>query len=241
MIKVDSVRKSYAGGTEVLKGISFTCDKRKIYSLVGRNGVGKSTLINCIAGLLPVSQGRIEILGQSVSPSNRSALRNVGFVFEDHSMVEKFTAREQLEFTASLYKITNINTRIDELVQLLELPTQKSKYIESYSSGTRSKIALACALIHSPDILILDEPFNGLDIQVSNRLFAYLKEYVAKGKCALITTHQVNIISELSDYVLILKNGMIDPVYSFSELLDAAAGVTEERNQLGAFLERCIE
>lgn len=241
MIRVDSVYKAYSQGNEVLKGLSLTCEKGKIHTLVGRNGTGKSTLINSIAGLIPVNKGTIEIMGQRVNPRSRSPLRQVGFVFEEHSLVEKFTAMEQLEFTASLYRLRNIKARIDYLIQLLELPTEKSKYIESYSSGTRSKIAIACALIHSPDILILDEPFNGLDIPISNKLFAYIKEYVAQGKCAFITTHQVNIISELSDFILILKNGQINPVFSFMELMKASSAYPEQRNPIGSFLEKCLE
>ncbi len=241
MISVNSVYKTYSSGSEVLRGLSLVCERGNIYTLVGKNGTGKSTLINSMAGLIPVNKGKIEIMGQEVNPGHRSALRSVGFVFEEHSLIEKFTAKEQLEFIAGLYKLKNSKSRIEYLVELLELPTDSSKYIESYSYGTISKIAIACALIHSPDILILDEPFRGLDIPTSNKLFEYLKKYVAEGKCAFITTHEVNIISELSDFVLILNKGQIRSVFSFSELMEKSSVYSGERNPLGTFLERCLD
>ena len=241
MISVNSVYKTYSGDEDILKGLNFKCEKGYIYTLIGKNGAGKSTLINSMAGLISIDKGSIEIMKKEVGPNKRSVLSSVGFVFEEHSLVEKFTAREQLEFTANLYKLKNYRTKIGELVELLELPSENSKYIESYSSGMRSKVAIACALIHSPDILILDEPFRGLDIPISNKLFGYLKDYVVKGKCAFITTHQLNIISELSDYILILKEGQIHSFFSYEDLLKQSSIYSNQRNPLGTYLEKCLD
>lgn len=241
MISLNSVYKAYSGNENILKGLNLKCERGYIYTLIGKNGAGKSTLINSMAGLISIDRGNIEIMGNEISRKKRASLSRVGFVFEEHSLVEKFTTREQLEFTAGLYKIKDHRKTIDHLIQLLELPSDDSKYIESYSSGMRSKVAIACALIHSPDILILDEPFRGLDIPISNKLFSYIKDYVAKGRCAFITTHQINIISELSDFIMILKDGQINACFSFDELLKASTIYSDQRNPLGSFLEKCLD
>lgn len=240
MISINNVRKAYYRGPEVLNGLDFKCEKGNIYTLVGKNGTGKSTLINAIAGLLSVDNGNIEIMGEGVGPRKRSALSRVGFVFEEHSLVQKFTAREQLQFTAGLYGMKNYKDRVHELMELLELPSDNSKYIEAYSTGMKSKVAIGCALIHFPDILILDEPFRGLDIPISNKLFGYIKDYVGNDRCAFITTHQINIISEISDFILILKEGRIDASFSFEALLKESAIYADTRNALGMYLEKCI-
>lgn len=235
MIEFKGVIKSF-NGNPVIRDFSMTANPGMISCLVGKNGAGKSTLVNLAMGLLRLDGGEVKILGQKVDRSNRGVLKRVGFVLEEPSYVESFSAKEQLEFMGRLYEVPNLKTRIDELIDFFSLPKDNKKLITQYSTGMQAKVAMASALIHKPEVLILDEPFNGLDLPSYDKLLAYLKDYVSNGNCVLITTHHVDVIMELSDRVAIIKSGQLHFNYSFQELKERADVYKDERAPIKKYL-----
>lgn len=235
MIQYKNVFKSF-DKMEVIRDFSLDCKEGTINCLVGKNGAGKSTLVNLSMGLLKADSGNIRILGEKIDRKNRSIIRNVGYVLDEPIYVESFSANEQLEFLGRLYRIPNLKSRIDDLISFFNLPTDNKMRISQYSSGTKAKVALACALIHQPKILILDEPFKGLDLISYDKVLSYLKKYATKGNCILITSHQIDVIIEISDRVALLKNGKLHFNYSVVELQEKAIEIQSEKNSIKKFL-----
>lgn len=235
MIRYKEVIKSFNGNL-VIRNFSMTANPGMISCLVGKNGAGKSTLVNLAMGLLRLDGGEVQILGHKVDRQNREVLQRVGFVLEEPSFVESFSAKEQLEFIGRLYKVSNLKGRINELIEFFDLPADNKKLISRYSTGMQAKVAMACAIIHKPEVLILDEPFNGLDLPSYDKLLAYLKDYASNGNCVLITTHHVDVIMELSDRVALIKNGLLHFDYSFEELKERADVYKDERSPIKKYL-----
>lgn len=236
MIKIQNIHKNYGQGN-VLEGLSMKVDTGEIRGLLGINGAGKSTLINIIAGLIPFDSGSIEILGKRSNKKNCSILKKVGFVFEEPTYVEKFTALEQLKFTAQLYRLKNYTSRIEELIELFALPKEK-KYIEAYSTGMKARISLACALIHDPQILILDEPLSGIDLLMSSKIRAWLQD---KKITILISTHQFDLISNFVHSLSIIKKGEIMLTKPIIELEKEAKKQFNETMPLQKWVEQILD
>jgi ABC-2 type transport system ATP-binding protein len=204
MIQYSNVTKSYNGKLAV-NNISFYCQSGSINCLVGRNGSGKSTIINLASGLVFPNKGQIKIFGE---PLDRNLLGKVGFVFEKPIYVEKFSALEQLEFIGRLHKIRNLKSRVNFLIDFFDLPNDKKK-ICNYSEGMKAKVSIACAIVHDPEIVFLDESFKDLDIPSQEKLMSLLKEFVQMDKCVLLSTHQIDVINEICDNICVVKNGEI--------------------------------
>jgi len=240
MIEFNNISKSFKG-INVLTDFNLVCEKGKIQCLVGKNGAGKSTLINISTGLLSSNSGNVKILEKEINPDKRKILDKVGFVLENPLYIEQFTAIEQLQFLGKIYKIDNLKHRINELIEFFDLPSDK-KRISEYSTGMKSKVSLACALIHSPKVLILDEPFEGLDIGSYDALLQYLKEYASNGNTILITTHQVDVIIEISDYTALIKDGKLAENLSYLELYEISKNKfdKEERSPIKRYIRESI-
>ena len=210
MIKVNNIKKSY-NNYSVLKGVDLVCEKGKIQALLGANGAGKTTLIHIISGLLKKDGGECFIDNEEITYNNYSYRANVGYVLEMPMYIESFTAKEYLEFIARLHKLNKdtIKLRIQELLDFFELPTQDKKYIKDFSRGMKGKISFAASLIHNPQFLILDEPFNGMDFLTIQKTVSLLQNMKNKGTTILVTSHQYDIIAEVSDSFALLKDGII--------------------------------
>lgn len=241
MVEFQQIVKSY-GGRKVIENLTLSCLPGRVQCLVGKNGAGKSTLVNISTGLMRPDSGHVRILGEDICDGDRTVVQNVGYVLEKPFYIERFSASEQLQFMGELYKIQNLQARIEELLDFFELPTDNKKRIYEYSSGMRSKVSLACALIHSPEVLILDEPFTGSDLGSFDKQLNFLKDYVSKGNTILITTHLVDVIVEIGDFTAILKDGHLLLNLSFDEIQRNAShyGV-EERFPIKRFLRETLE
>lgn len=216
MVEFIKVYKSI-DNNQILSNINLTCNKGEIQCLVGRNGAGKSTLINVSTGLLSLNKGEVKILGENVSPISRNIFRKVGFVLAEPLLIDSFTAKEQLLFVGKVFKVLNLKERIEYVLDLLGLPSGK-KPIKNYSTGMKLKVSLGCALIHNPEVLILDEPFESLDIGSVDFLLKYFRSYAKNGATILLTTHQIDIMYEICDNVAMIKNGEIKQNLSFEKL-----------------------
>jgi ABC-2 type transport system ATP-binding protein len=210
MIQIEHVQKSFKE-KQVLRDVSLTCEQGKIQALLGINGAGKTTLIHIISQLLKAEQGTFSIDGESVTDDSYLYKRKVGYVFEAPMYAEKFTAYEYLDFVSKLYQLPKsvAKERIEELLLFFELENENKKSIQRFSKGMKSKISLAASLIHSPKYLIYDEPFDGIDFLMSQKLIRLFKEMAAKGITFLITSHQFELIADMADNFAILKDGKI--------------------------------
>jgi ABC-2 type transport system ATP-binding protein len=208
MIKINNLYKSYRHH-EVLKGLCLEVPRGKIQSILGRNGSGKSTLLRCVSNVIDYEAGDIFISNISIKADN-TYRKHVGYVFDSPLYIDKFSTVEYLTFLGMLYKMpkSKVKQRIDVLLDTFELPHDR-KYIESYSGGMKCKVSLAAALLHEPKYLILDEPFNGLDFIACQRFSRILKDIAGQGGTILITSHQFDLISPVSDMFGLLVNGKI--------------------------------
>ncbi len=217
MITIEKVSKKFKDKT-ILKEVSLNIETGKIKGLIGNNGVGKSTLIKIIAGLVRPDSGFVSIGGEKVSPFSYKYRRLVGYVFDKPLYSEKLKGGEFLQLVANLYEIKNNEKVINELMFFFDLINDKNTLIENYSKGMQQKISLCAALIHSPKYLILDEPFNGLDNDTLNKLIFYLKENAQNGSTIFVTSHQIDILSELCSSIALLENGYLIPDLTSQDL-----------------------
>lgn len=210
MIRIIQTAKSYRRNP-VLTEVNLTCEKGKIQALLGENGSGKTTLVNIISGFIKSDKGEIFINEKKVTPRNYHYRNHAGYVLETPLYLDKLSAREFLTFLAKMYNIPNkeYTKKIEEILQFFDLPLDNKKYIESYSKGMKQKVSLAAAILHEPDYLVLDEPFNGLDFISLQNFSQIAKQMAHKGCTILITSHQFDAIASLCDRLALLKDGKI--------------------------------
>ena len=208
IIEIKNLSKQY--GTEsALDNFSLSIAKGEIFGLLGPNGSGKSTTINIIIDLISITSGSVKIFGEDIQ--NKEYKENIGAVPEILGLFEQLKGIEQIYFIGKIYGLNKntIKTRSDELFSFFNLKNAKGQMINTYSTGMKKKLALMCALIHNPDLLILDEPFEGMDpvaTKKTKQLFRDLKE---QGKTILITSHILGYLENLCDKVAIINKGKL--------------------------------
>lgn len=213
-ILIKDLHKSY-GNKEVLKGINLEVNQGELFGFIGRNGVGKSTTIDCCIGLKPFNSGEIYIDGMSIKDKPLQVKDRIGYSSSEPITYEEMTGYGYLEFIASIYRLdsslflknfTLLSKRFDLQGSDLYKP------IKEYSHGMKQKVSLIASLIHSPSIWVLDEPTVGLDPFTSNSLIETMKEYVKSGKTCFVATHNIELIASIADRVAIINNGVIAKV-----------------------------
>lgn len=212
MISVRKLGKNF-GKQPVLEGLDLSVSPGEVVVLVGKNGCGKSTLIQAIAGLIPVDAGTVLIDEAPIGTRYHPVLRRVGFVFDQPIYVEGFSGWKYLEFVGRLYGLdkTESQQRATELLEFFDLPTGQKK-IADYSKGMKKKISFAAALIHKPRYLVLDEPFDGMDAATVLKASEQLRELAVQGTGVLLVTHQNGLIRELATTVATMGQGKISRV-----------------------------
>ena len=196
-----------------VNGIDLRVERGTFYGFLGPNGAGKSTTIKMLTGLLAPSEGEMLILGQNILEP-RAALevkRHLGVIPEDLALFDNLTAREYLTFVGRMYLLERdtIRSRIDELLPLLGLEEEEKKFTMEYSHGMKKKLALAAALLPNPDLLFLDEPFEGVDAVTSRVIRDLLAGYVARGSTVFLTSHVLEIVEKLCSHVGIIVKGSL--------------------------------
>lgn len=218
-LSIKDVHKSY-GKKEVVKGVSFNVNKGEIYGYIGKNGVGKSTLIDCIVGLKDFNSGDIEIFGKSIKNNAVEAKSIFGYVPSEPTCYKMMSGREYLEFIASCYDLTQeaFEDNVKYLQEKFSLPDEDlDRRISDYSHGMQQKVCLMASLIHNPKLWILDEPTVGLDIMVYEVLLKMFKDYARAGNTVLITSHNLDLVSAICDKVAIVNNGVIAAQLDFKK------------------------
>jgi ABC-2 type transport system ATP-binding protein len=202
--------------------LDLRVERGTFYGFLGPNGAGKSTTIKMLTGLLAPSDGAIRVLGKDMRDPKESLEGKalIGVLPEDLALFDNLTAREHLTFIGRMYLLPpeTIRTRIDELLSLLGLQKDETKLTLEYSHGMKKKLALAAALLPNPDLLFLDEPFEGVDAITSRTIRDMLTAYVARGSTVFLTSHVLDIVEKLCTHVGIIANGQLVEQGSLEEL-----------------------
>jgi ABC-2 type transport system ATP-binding protein len=231
-IVAEDVRKAY-GDLKAVDGVSLTVAEGEFFGILGPNGAGKTTTLEIIEGLREADSGTVTLLGQSPWPRNTALLPRIGVQLQATAFFEKLTAREQLRTFASLYKVST--ARADEMLELVGLTDKADTREDKLSGGQRQRLSIACALIHDPDIVFLDEPTAALDPQARRNLWDVLRAIQERGKTILYTTHYLDEAEILCDRVAIMDQGRIlamDAPATLVRGLDAPTRVILERGSL---------
>ncbi|BBO35245.1 efflux ABC transporter [Lacipirellula parvula] len=212
----------YFDDVQAVKSVNLAVQRGSLYGFLGPNGAGKSTTIKMLTGILVPSSGEISLLGKN--PWNRdesiAIKQRTGVVPEDLALFDNLTAREYLTFTGRMYSMDlgTIRTRSEELLSLLKLEGVEKKLTVEYSHGMKKKLALAAAILPNPDLLFLDEPFEGVDAVTSRVIRDILSIYVGRGSTVFITSHVLEIIERICTHVGIIANGQLVEQTSLEEL-----------------------
>ena len=208
-IRIESLSKTYAGGKEALRDVSLDIPRGQIFGLLGPNGAGKSTLINILAGLVVKTSGKAVIWGFDIDEHPRNAKRSIGVVPQEIIFDPFFTPRETLEIQAGLYGIAKAQRQSDELLAAMRLTDKANAYARTLSGGMKRRLLVAKAMVHSPPILVLDEPTAGVDVELRRQLWDYVRQLHATGVSIVLTTHYLEEAEELCDRVAIINHGHI--------------------------------
>ncbi len=208
-IVIDGLEKTYAGGKRALDGVTFDVPRGQIFGLLGPNGAGKSTIINILSGMVQKTGGRARIWGFDIDEHPRNAKASIGIVPQEILFDPFFTPVEALELQAGLYGVPKAKRRSMELLRAVHLEDKATAYSRSLSGGMKRRLLVAKAMVHSPPVLVLDEPTAGVDIELRQQLWAYVRELNAQGVTIVLTTHYLEEAEELCDRIAIINHGQL--------------------------------
>lgn len=221
-IEIRGLAKSY-GDVRALAGIDLSIRRGQFFGLLGPNGAGKSTTIHILTGLVTFSEGQVRVLGCDVVRDYRITRRHIGLAPQEFNFDRFFPIREILILQAGYYGIPRVEAarRADALLERFGLASKAEDKIWKLSGGMKRRLLIAKAMIHEPDILILDEPTAGVDVELRRALWSYLRKLNAEGKTILLTTHYIEEAEELCEEVAIIDQGRIVAQGSPDELVQA--------------------
>lgn len=208
MISVNNLHKTYGGHT-ALGGVDFEISRGEFVLLFGPNGAGKTTLLKILTTILSPTKGDVSVNDTPVTQNSNEIRTQIGFVSHDPFLYENLSALENLVFFAGLYNVAEAENRAKELLETLQLSSRENELVRNYSKGMKQRVAFARALIHSPDIIFLDEPLSGLDLIGASIITDILGEYKSQGKTILMSTHNLDDCAGLADRIIVLVSGKI--------------------------------
>ena len=210
MLEVANLTKRFAG-VHVLRGVSFAAPPGQILGYLGPNGSGKSTTFKIIAGLLEPTLGEIRLNGINIGEDSVAFRRELGYVPDEPSLYTHLTAPEYLLLVGRLRDLpeARLRAQIADALELLDLSASAGKLMSAFSKGMRQRVLLGAALLHDPQLLVLDEPFSGLDVSASLLLVAVLRALAGRGKTILLSSHRMDLVETLCERVIILHRGQI--------------------------------
>ncbi|NEU74686.1 daunorubicin resistance protein DrrA family ABC transporter ATP-binding protein [Hassallia byssoidea VB512170] len=224
-VLIQNLQKRY-GTVEAVKDVSFQVELGEIFGLLGPNGAGKTTTLRTLCTLTTPDAGKIEVSGISVLDNPKAARQRLGYVAQEVAPDKVLTGRELLQLQAALYHLPGkmIKERVNTMLDLLGLQEYANKKTGTYSGGLRKRLDLAAGLLHAPDVLVLDEPTVGLDIDSRFVVWDFLRKLRAAGTTVLITSHYLEEIDALADRVAIIDRGVVIAAGTPSELKDKLGG-----------------
>ncbi len=226
-ITIEHLGKIYAAkGSDApkvaLDGVSLTVPRGEIFGLLGPNGAGKSTLINILSGMVRKTSGRASIWGFDIDADPRNAKNSIGIVPQEIVFDPFFTPFETLELVAGLYAVPKAERRSMELLAAVGLADKAHAYARSLSGGMKRRLLVAKALVHGPPVIVLDEPTAGVDIDLRQQLWAYVKQLNAGGVTVVLTTHYLEEAEQLCDRIAIINHGRLIADKPTRDLVDMA-------------------
>lgn len=213
-IEARGLRKTYkASGNEpekhALKGVDLVVPRGSIFGLLGPNGAGKSTFINILAGLVMKTEGEVDVWGFDIDKNPRQARASIGVVPQELNIDPFFTPGEALELQAGLYGVPQSERRTDEILEAMGLLDKKDAYARTLSGGMRRRLLVGKAMVHAPPVIVLDEPTAGVDIELRQQLWAYVKQLNERGVTIVLTTHYLEEAESLCDEIAIINHGEV--------------------------------
>ena len=213
-IEITNLKKTYPDSKkmppkEALKGVSLSVPRGSFFGLLGPNGAGKSTMINIMAGLVLKTSGEVKICGHDIITDMRAARLSLGVVPQELILDTFFTVREALDIHAGYYGVPKAKRRTQEIIDAMGLSDKADVPSRRLSGGMRRRLLVAKALVHSPEVLILDEPTAGVDVELRTQLWDYVKELNRNGTTVLLTTHYLEEAQELCDTIAVINHGEV--------------------------------
>lgn len=222
-IDVAGVTKSF-GKVRALDAVSLQVEQGEFFALLGPNGAGKTTLISALAGLTRMDQGRLQVMGHDVSADYRAARRALGIVPQEIVFDPFFSVRETLRFQAGYFGIPRgaaLDAWIDELLHKLSLTEKADNNMRQLSGGMKRRVLVAQALVHRPPVIVLDEPTAGVDVELRQTLWQFIRELNLSGRTILLTTHYLEEAQQLCTRIAMMKKGQVVAMDTTAHLLSA--------------------
>lgn len=219
-IKIRNINKSY-GDLQALADINLDIKKGEFFGLLGPNGAGKSTLIGILGGLVKKDSGNVTVLGKDIIKNYRETKKSLGIVPQEITFDPYFTVRETLEIHSGYFGIKNNDQKIDELLNALSLADKAEIGPRQLSGGMKRRLLIAKALVHDPEIIVLDEPTAGVDVELRNSLWEYVISLNEQGKTIILTTHYLEEAEALCDRIAIMNKGKIVKVDTKENLINS--------------------
>ena len=232
MIEINGLSKSYKGsGRLALDSLSLTVNDGEIFGFLGPNGAGKSTAIKCMTGILSFTQGTVKICGVDMNVDPVGAKKKIGYVPDEHLLYEGLTGRQYVNFISDIFGVDK--SRREELTKKYAdefgLSDRLDETISNYSHGMKQKIAVIAALVHEPDVFILDEPMLGLDPKSAYVLKKTMREYADNGKTVFFSSHILEVVEKICDRVAIIDGGKLIAVCDIQELKEKRSDMSLEQ------------
>jgi ABC-2 type transport system ATP-binding protein len=224
-VSVRQVAKAF-GHVQALDGVSLEIAEGEFFGLLGPNGAGKTTLISCLAGLVRADSGAVEVMGHDVQTDYRNARRLLGVVPQELVFDPFFTVRETLRIQSGYFGIRRNDDWIDEVLENLDLTAKADTNMRRLSGGMKRRVLVAQALVHKPPVIVLDEPTAGVDVELRQGLWAFVRRLNHAGHTVILTTHYLEAAEELCGRIAMLKQGRVVALDSTRRLLERFSGRT---------------
>jgi len=232
MIAIENVVKAFGrkGEVRAVNGVGFTAADGEITGLLGPNGAGKTTLLRVLATLMVPDSGSATIDGHDVVRERFAVRRSIGVLSDARGLYPRLTARENIRYYGALQGLAGetLDARVDELIRAMSIAAIADRRAQGFSQGERMKVAIARALVHDPQTILLDEPTNGLDIMSIRALRDLLRDLRGQGKCLLFSSHVMKEVSALCHRIVILGRGQVVATGTAAELLAQSGAATLE-------------
>jgi ABC-2 type transport system ATP-binding protein len=235
VIEAEGLHKVY-GNLAAVQDLSFRVLPGEVVGLVGPNGAGKTTTLHCLAGITIPTRGQIRVAGHDLAADPVAAKSALAFVPDEPHLFEYLTVEEHLRFVARLYRVPEVDRRVSRVLREMELEDRRGALPEELSRGMKQKLAIACALIHDPKALLLDEPLTGLDPVGIRRMKATVLDHARGGAAVILSSHLLHLVEEICTRVLIMRRGRVLAFGTIAEIVAARpdlAGLRLEEVFLG--------
>jgi ABC-2 type transport system ATP-binding protein len=241
-IEVKNLKKSF-GDFQAVQDASFNADAGEVLSLLGPNGAGKSTTISMLSGLLMPTDGEASIMGHSVTKEPEAAKASLGVVPQDIALYPDLSARENLVFWGKMYGLRGaaLKARVDEVLEIIGLADRQKDHVGKFSGGMKRRVNIGAALLHKPDVIIMDEPTVGIDPQSRRHILDNVKELNRQGMTVLYTTHYMEEAAELSNHIAIMDKGKVIAYGTHDDLIKMVGEQTRIDVTLNADAEKILD